>query len=316
VDPKNGPLPGLPDPSGDAARHALEMKQLRQRLTAGATDEKKLREACQDFEAIFIHKIWKQMRKSVPKEGYLHSREEEMYLSMFDEELSRKMASAGGIGLGDILYDQLSRQLKDAGSDTGGTIRPLDRSPGAAAGAAEASAVQPEEAEQEAREPLGVMALADALADRVLKERAAAGAAVEAYGGGGSAGTPLPVDGGVALEGAGAREGMMIISGDRGAPVRSLWDGEVVFAGSRQDMGEVVVLEHGPGWRTVYGNLGSSSVSEGQVVKAGRKIAELGGENRSQEPVLHFQVIRDGRPVDPREALEALRAAPIKGRKA
>ena len=55
-------------------------------------DEARLRKVCQDFEAVFIGQIWKQMRSSVPKEGMLHSKEEESYLSMFDQELSLKMA--------------------------------------------------------------------------------------------------------------------------------------------------------------------------------------------------------------------------------
>ena len=96
----------------------LEKKQaidnLRAKLRADMSDEKELREACQGFESIFINKLWKQMRDSLPKEGYLHSREEEAYLSMFDQELANKMSEAGGIGLADMLYEQLKSQTEDA----------------------------------------------------------------------------------------------------------------------------------------------------------------------------------------------------------
>lgn len=92
-------------------------------------DEAKLKKACQDFEAVFIGQIWKQMRASVPKEGMLNSKEQESYLSMFDQELSLKMARSGGIGLSDMLYANLSERLVNASRDTtsAAPLQPLDR---------------------------------------------------------------------------------------------------------------------------------------------------------------------------------------------
>ncbi len=92
-------------------------------------NEAKLKKACQDFEAVFIGQIWKQMRASVPKEGLLHSKEEESYLSMFDQELSVKMTQSGGIGLSDMLYTNLSERLVNASRDAGSTapLQPLVR---------------------------------------------------------------------------------------------------------------------------------------------------------------------------------------------
>ena len=92
-------------------------------------DKAKLRKACQDFEAVFIGQIWKQMRSSVPSEGMLHSKEEQSYLSMFDQEMSIKMARSGGIGLSDLLYDNLSQRLLNASKDTdaAGPLNPLNR---------------------------------------------------------------------------------------------------------------------------------------------------------------------------------------------
>ncbi|KAF5061915.1 Rod binding protein [anaerobic digester metagenome] len=107
------------------------LRELRSRLEPGdkGQDEAKLRKACQDFEAVFIGQIWKQMRSSVPKEGMLHSKEEESYLSMFDQELSVKMSRSGGIGLSDLLYENLSQRLVNASRDTDSAkpLQPLDR---------------------------------------------------------------------------------------------------------------------------------------------------------------------------------------------
>lgn len=76
--------------------------------------EKKLREACEGFEAVFIQKMWEGMRASLPKEGLLHSREEQFWQGMYDQELGKSLASAGGIGLADMMVSQLSRKLQSA----------------------------------------------------------------------------------------------------------------------------------------------------------------------------------------------------------
>ncbi|MCL1939149.1 MAG: peptidoglycan DD-metalloendopeptidase family protein [Desulfovibrionaceae bacterium] len=102
----------------DLVQRKLDMDALRKRLGDTTTKEQKLRESCEGFEAIFLQKMWEQMRKTVPKEGYLHSKDEETYQSMFDVELCKKMTSAGGIGLADMLYEQLSQQLENTGRTT------------------------------------------------------------------------------------------------------------------------------------------------------------------------------------------------------
>ncbi|MDR2488130.1 MAG: peptidoglycan DD-metalloendopeptidase family protein [Desulfovibrio sp.] len=99
-------------------RRKMDMDALRKRLGDTASKQEKLRESCEGFEAIFLQKMWEQMRKTVPKEGYLHSKDEEMYQSLFDIELCKKMAGAGGIGLADMLYSQLSQQLENTGRTT------------------------------------------------------------------------------------------------------------------------------------------------------------------------------------------------------
>jgi flagellar protein FlgJ len=106
------------------------LRDLRSRLQPEkGLDEAKLKKACQDFEAVFIGQLWKQMRASVPKDGMLSSKEQESYLSMFDQELSLKMARSGGIGLSDMLYANLSERLVNASRDTaaGAPLQPLER---------------------------------------------------------------------------------------------------------------------------------------------------------------------------------------------
>ena len=102
----------------DLIRRKQEIDSLRQRLADPNAKDKKLREAVEGFEAIFVQKIWQQMRANVPKEGYLHSKDEEFWQGMFDQELSKKLTAAGGIGLSDMLYEQLQNKLGDASRTT------------------------------------------------------------------------------------------------------------------------------------------------------------------------------------------------------
>ncbi len=108
---------------GQMQAQDLELKQnqvtsLGKSNMSAAEKEKKLREACEGFESIFIQKMWQQMRATLPQENPLVGREEKFWQSMYDQELSKKMASSGGVGLADMMYDQLSQNLVSASRTT------------------------------------------------------------------------------------------------------------------------------------------------------------------------------------------------------
>ncbi|MDL2307729.1 rod-binding protein [Desulfovibrio sp. OttesenSCG-928-C06] len=98
----------------EMVRRKMEIDAMRKHLSPGPDQKEKLQDACQGFESVFIQKLWEQMRKNVPQEGYLHSKQEAMYQSMYDQEFSKKMAEAGGIGLADMLYEQLAQSLGES----------------------------------------------------------------------------------------------------------------------------------------------------------------------------------------------------------
>ncbi|MDX9871676.1 MAG: rod-binding protein [Clostridia bacterium] len=77
-------------------------------------DDKKLRAACQEIEALFIHQMLTQMRNTVPQGGLIpESTAEKIYRDMLDEQYSLLMAhSPSNLGLTDLLYDQLKVQEK------------------------------------------------------------------------------------------------------------------------------------------------------------------------------------------------------------
>lgn len=93
---------------------------------------KKLREACEGFESVFIQKMWQEMRNTLPKNGLLHGRDEQYWQDMYDQELSKSMTSAGGIGLADMMYEQLSRNLVSASRGAAGSGRGASFTPTAA----------------------------------------------------------------------------------------------------------------------------------------------------------------------------------------
>jgi len=75
-----------------------------------------LKEACQDFESIFLYFLLKQMRSTVPKTGFISGgKAEEVFQQMLDEELAKEMAKAGGIGLGKMLEEQFGRESRSQG---------------------------------------------------------------------------------------------------------------------------------------------------------------------------------------------------------
>ncbi len=93
------------------------------------------------------------------------------------------------------------------------------------------------------------------------------------------------------------------LSGRMGTPVVASADGSVVFAGWRGGYGKIVVIDHGFGIQTHYGHLHTIDVAEGDAVRRGDQIAEIGSTGRSTAPHLHYEVRRYGLPVDPKNYL-------------
>ena len=80
-----------------------------------------LRDVCHQMESLFIHHLFKEMRATIPKVGFISGgRAEEIYTSMLDAELANKISTRGGIGLSEMLLHQLgmrSSQTQQAETD-------------------------------------------------------------------------------------------------------------------------------------------------------------------------------------------------------
>lgn len=437
------------------------------------TDEKKLKETTQQFESIFIGKLWEQMRKSVPKEGYLHSKQEDQYVGMFDKEFSEHLAKSGGIGLNEMLHRQLKAAQDKASKSTsvdktgapiappkelkaadlvnvGGeayaverskfnngpvpttpthalasslytpldpvaeqkplaetaalkpslTIHPVVASDRMGVGSAHAAsgpgvgppvtqspklkkegfdryavdggapigparpgmkpdkpanprteASPPEKGESPAQQlqalksngpaalrptkPFDPAQAADsqsspaaeseaqsrfagrtrfepAGADSVLPVKQAASGPVRVDKSaevsiGGMAFPELPVKGEVSSDFGwrkdpfgGGREwhAGVDLAAPEGSPVRAAWDGQVVFSGKMSGYGNIVILEHQNGVRSMYGHNKANVVKAGDQIKAGAEIAQVGSTGRATGPHVHFEVRQNGLALD------------------
>jgi murein DD-endopeptidase MepM/ murein hydrolase activator NlpD len=86
---------------------------------------------------------------------------------------------------------------------------------------------------------------------------------------------------------------------DYGSTIRAADRGVVIFAGWYGGYGYAVVINHGEGISTLYGHTSKLYVAEGQTVQPGDAIASVGSTGLSTGPHLHFEVRKDGEPVDP-----------------
>ncbi len=93
------------------------------------------------------------------------------------------------------------------------------------------------------------------------------------------------------------------VGGKAGDPVRAAADGVVVYSGNGLvGYGELVIIKHSDSFLSAYGHNRKRLVKEGEKVKAGQTVAEMGSTGATRDE-LQFQIRRDGNPVDPLQYL-------------
>ena len=98
----------------------------------------------------------------------------------------------------------------------------------------------------------------------------------------------------------------MDIAGRKGAPVLAASSGRVVYAGSGlRGYGKLIIIKHNNTWLSAYAHNDNILVKEQQDVRKGQKIAEM-GQTDADQVKLHFEVRREGKPVDPAKILPAM----------
>jgi murein DD-endopeptidase MepM/ murein hydrolase activator NlpD len=93
------------------------------------------------------------------------------------------------------------------------------------------------------------------------------------------------------------------LSAPKGTPVWATADGTVVAAERDGSYGRMVVIDHGNGFSTRYAHLKRIKAARGERVRRGDTLGTVGASGRASGSHLHYEVLRDGVPVDPRPFL-------------
>jgi lipoprotein NlpD len=96
------------------------------------------------------------------------------------------------------------------------------------------------------------------------------------------------------------------IGGKVGDPVVASAKGKVTYVGAGiRGLGKMLIIQHSEQFLTVYAHTSQILVKEQQLVERGQKIAEIGTSD-TEKPMLHFQIRKSGRPLDPKQFLPGL----------
>nr|WP_285852504.1 peptidoglycan DD-metalloendopeptidase family protein [Paenibacillus lactis] len=88
-----------------------------------------------------------------------------------------------------------------------------------------------------------------------------------------------------------SHEGIDVVGG---STIMAAASGRVVFSGQQSGYGNVVIVDHGNGYRTLYGHMSRISVSNGQSISQGQKLGVMGNTGRSTGTHLHFEIQKNG----------------------
>jgi murein DD-endopeptidase MepM/ murein hydrolase activator NlpD len=238
-----------------------------------------LEQVAQEFEAILLAQMVRQMRQSFlsedQQEGEGLGLGVQTMTETIDVELARALSKAGGIGLAEIIQRSMTR----AGA------------PGMATPAQPVPAVT--------ESPSGPVAMS------TPRPRTDLGAPAEAFG--------LPMSAVTTsgfgwradpLHGARRFHAGVDLAGTYGQPVPAAGGGRVTFVGEQGAYGLTVVVEHADGVQTRYAHLSALAVRAGEEVAKGTVVGRLGQSGRATGPHLHFEVLLNGRRVDPAQVAQ------------
>ena len=105
------------------------------------------------------------------------------------------------------------------------------------------------------------------------------------------------------IEGASTNHKGMDFAAPTGTPIYAAASGTVTSASYSGNAGNMIVINHGNGLQTYYMHCNSMYVRAGQTVSKGQNIGAVGSTGNSSGPHLHFQVMQNGTPVNPRNYL-------------
>jgi len=273
-----------------------QLDRLRQHLGTVATTKsqpnlQQLRTATQEFEALFVNYMLKVMRSTIePADEEASSLGKDVYMSMFDQEISLNIARSQSLGVGEMLFKQLEGRLGEKAKD-GKSEKPqgiaTPRTPDSSSGKEVTIAPRDEESRS-----------------KMIPDREWFSPVMGRLSSGfGSRTDPY-------TQSAGIHKGIDIAA-PAGTPIRAAQNGTVVFSGWLRGYGNTIILEHSDGYRTLYGHASRMLVGVGERVSADQSIGEVGETGRATGTHLHFELQKGRQRLDPTELLVASNRDPI-----
>lgn len=266
------PMPPQVAPA-DRAVQSLESRLRVAGSAAPNARREELRRAAEEFESLFVAYLLKVMRETLDEAGSSEAAGfgKAIYTEIFDQEVSRMVARRGALGIADVIMRGMPEETPKSDGRSPSAPGPTvtpTPSPGD---------VKPSE-----------------IPDTLMPVQS-------------------PVSSGFGFRQDPFTREMKFHKGlDLAAPegtaVQAVSDGEVAFAGHRPGYGNLVVLRHSGGLETRYAHLGRISVRTGDSIRSDQPLGEVGASGRATGPHLHFEVVRWGVNVDPRQALAEARA--------
>lgn len=232
-------------------------------------DRQEIKHLAQQFEAMLMTQMLREMRRSMvddDEDGKENGLGTQTMTDTADVELGSALSRAGGLGLTDNLLKAFERQMS-------GTIQATESN-----GAANTndSSVPPDAGQTTTPKRPQLTDIT----------------------------TPAPVSSRFGwrqdpLTGETSFHQGVDIAVAYGRDVKAAADGVVSFAGVQNGYGNTVVIDHQDGRQTRYAHLSHELVRAGDVVTEGQVLGQSGNSGRSTGPHLHFEMLVNGRPVDP-----------------
>jgi septal ring factor EnvC (AmiA/AmiB activator) len=97
----------------------------------------------------------------------------------------------------------------------------------------------------------------------------------------------------------------VLVAAERGASVRAVYQGRVIYSDWLSGLGLLLIIDHGDGYMSLYGHNERLYKAVGDKVGAGDEIASAGDSGGSSRPELYFEIRKAGKPLDPRPWFKA-----------
>ena len=232
--------------------------------------------AGEQFEGYLLQMMVREMRKTVP-EGMFDSQAMSVFMDLFDQAIAEEMASAGGLGFSESIQNAIKAQSGDHESPMTHLGHSHKDKP----------IISPSES---------MSHLFHSIA-RPLAKRSG----------------EIPVQGRLTsdfgdrfhpIKQEHRHHDGIDIGAPRGTDIQAVADGVITFSGRQGGYGNVVIVDHGDGWKTKYAHCDSINVQKGDVVSASQTIAAVGSTGVSTGPHLHFEVEHNGKKLNPMKVFD------------